>query len=456
MTLKKKLISVALFLPLCLSAAKGPKTLKPGFNLFSAEQDVQMGKEYAAQVEKEMSVVKDAELNNFFNSMGQKLAGTKPAKDSGFPFTFKVIHDKSINAFALPGGPTFMHTGLITAADNEAQLAGVVAHEISHVILRHGTNQASKAQILQLPALLGGAIAGGGLTGKLAQLGIGLGANSAILRFSRGAETDADLLGTRIMHEAGYNPIEMARFFEKLEAEAGKSGRLSQFFSDHPNPGNRVKAVQEEIKFLPAKASYNGESGTLPRMKQVVAKLGDPPKPTSNTASAAQGNQDPAASRPNRQLKPMNGSGYSLQHPANWEAFQGEQGGEMTIAPRTALFEGQGGAVSIGYGIIISSQPRDSRSLNDKTRDLIQSLIKGNAGMATVGSAKNQQAGGRPALLQQLSSASPYKDSKETDLLLTVDAPSGLFYMIFISPEGDYGNAWPVYEQVIASIRFGN
>src|SRR5262249_39660068 len=137
--------------------------------------------------------------------------------------------------------------------------AGVVAHEISHVILRHGTNQASKANLIQLPAMLGGAFGGRGMLGQLTQLGIGLGANSLILKFSRGAESDADLMGTRIMHEAGYNPIEMARFFEKLEAEAGKGGWFGQLLSDHPNPGNRVKAVQDEIRFLPAKSNYNAE-----------------------------------------------------------------------------------------------------------------------------------------------------------------------------------------------------
>ena len=447
--------SIAAILLVGCAGAAGQRKLKPGFNLFSPEQDVQMGKEYAAQVEKEMTVVKDPELNSFFNRIGQKLAATQAAKESGFPFTYKVIHDTSVNAFALPGGPTFMHTGLITAADNESQMAGVVAHEMGHVILRHGTNQASKANLIQLPAMIGGAIAGGGITGQLAQLGIGLGANSLILKFSRNAERDADLMGTRMMHEAGYNPIEMARFFEKLEAEAGKGSRFSQMFSDHPNPGNRVKAVQDEIKFLPPRANYNGESGSLPRMKTLVAKLGDPPKRAAATQSGAAGDPNPAVSRPSRTLKSLPGSGMSISYPDNWEVFADQQSSETTIAPRTALFQNQQGAVSIGYGMIVAGQPSDKTNVRDKTQELLQTLLKGNPGMGIVGPTKSITVGGRPALLQQLSSPSPYPNAKETDLLLSVDRTGGLFYVIFISPESEYGaNAWPVYEQVIGSIRF--
>jgi beta-barrel assembly-enhancing protease len=437
------------------ATAGGPRKLKPGFNMFSPEQDIQMGKEYAAQVEKEMPVVGDAELNAFFNQIGQKLSSTQAARESGFPFTFKVIHDTSINAFALPGGPTFMHTGLISAADNEAQLAGVVAHEISHVILRHGTNQASKANLLQLPAMIGGAMAGGGITGQLAQLGIGLGASSVIMRFSRGAERDADLLGTRIMHEAGYNPIEMARFFEKLEAEAGKGSRLSEWFSDHPNPGNRVKSVQDEIKFLPARAGYTGETASLPRMKQLVSRLGDPPKrPQASPELQAAGNPDPTVSRPNRQLTQLNGGSVVLGHPSNWEVFGDNQSPEITVAAKTGLFQTQQNGVGIGYGMIVGGQPSDKNNLRDKTQDLIRTLLKQNAGMRLVGSPKASNAGGQSAIVQEMASSSPYPNTGETDVLLTVDQPGGLFYIVFISPASDYGNAWPVYEQVIGSIRF--
>jgi predicted Zn-dependent protease len=249
------------------AAAQRPRQLKPGWNLFSKDQDIQLGKEAAAQVEKQYTVARNADLASYVRRIGAKLASTPDA--GGFPYSFQVVADKSINAFALPGGLTFVHTGLMAAADNEAQVAGVLAHEISHVALRHGTNQASKANLIQLPALLASGMLGksGSMLGQLTQLGIGLGANSVLLKFSRTAESDADLLGTRIMAKAGYNPLEMARFFEKLEASGGTHG--PQFLSDHPNPGNRVKAVEAEIRYLPRGTYNTGNANEFARMQKL-------------------------------------------------------------------------------------------------------------------------------------------------------------------------------------------
>ncbi len=157
------------------ATAQGPRDLKPGWNLFFKDQDIQLGKEAAAQVEKECRVVRDAGLVNYVRRVGDRLAATPEA--GGFPYSFQVVADKSINVFALPGGPAFVHTGLVEAAENEAQLAGVLAHEISHVALRHGTNQASKANLIQLPVLLASGMLGksSSMLGQLAQVGIGLG-----------------------------------------------------------------------------------------------------------------------------------------------------------------------------------------------------------------------------------------------------------------------------------------
>ncbi|MEN6605266.1 MAG: M48 family metallopeptidase [Bryobacteraceae bacterium] len=268
----------ALYILCCMAVSSAlmaqPKPPRPGFNLFSKDQDVQLGREAATEVEKQYTVVKDSQLNAYITRIGKKLAAQPEAGD--YPYTFKVVSDDTINAFALPGGPTFINTGLIAAADNESQLAGVMAHEISHVALRHGTNQASKANLIQLPTMLAGNLAGKSLAGQLAQLGIGFGANSVLLKYSRNAERDADLLGTRILNGAGYNPVEMARFFEKLNAESG-STRTMQFFSSHPNPGNRVKAVEDLIQYLPPRKYSQGSASELARMKQIVAKLPKPP-----------------------------------------------------------------------------------------------------------------------------------------------------------------------------------
>ncbi|HZE27492.1 MAG TPA: M48 family metallopeptidase [Terriglobales bacterium] len=278
----KKTISSAIVAIAFLTAvtwAQRPSQFRPGFNLFSKEQDVQLGQENAAQVRTQMTVIHDPVLTEYVNRVGKRLVAAREAQESGFPFTFEVVADPSINAFALPGGPMFINTGLLRAVDNEAQLAAVMGHEMSHVILRHGTNQASKSRMIELPLVLGSQIAGGSMAGQMAQLGIGLGANSVLLKFSRTAESQADLMGSHLMAESGYSPIEMARFFNKLNAQGGQ--RAPQFLSDHPNPENREKAIEQEIQRLPQQ-KYGYETGEFQRMKQVVATIREPkPRPAA-------------------------------------------------------------------------------------------------------------------------------------------------------------------------------
>ncbi len=263
------------------SFAQEPHHFQPGFNMFTKEQDVQLGDEAAAQVHKQMTVINDPVLTAYVNKIGKRLAAGKEAQESGFPFTFEVVADPSVNAFALPGGHMFINTGLLKAVDNEAQLAGVMGHEMSHVILRHGTNQASKAKMIEIPAALAAQMSGKGtMIGQLAQLGIGLGANSVLLKFSRNAESQADLTGSHLMAEAGYDPMEMAHFFEKLNSLSGSpgtgfAGKVTQFMSDHPNPGNREAAIEQEARLLPG-TNYGYQTGDFKKMKEVVAKIHEP------------------------------------------------------------------------------------------------------------------------------------------------------------------------------------
>src|SRR5215470_13688667 len=281
--------------------AQGPTEFHPGFNLFSKDQDVQLGKESADQVRKQMTVIKDPVLSAYVTRVGRRLVSSREAQESGFPFTFEVVADPSINAFALPGGPMFINTGLLRAVDNEAQLAGVMGHEMSHVILRHGTNQASKSKLIELPAVLGSEMAGNSMIGKLAAVGIGLGANSVLLKFSRSAESQADLMGSHLMAEAGYNPIEMARFFEKLNAQGG--GRTIQFFSDHPNPDNRERAIEAEVQRLPQQ-DYRFQTGQFQQMKQLVARIKEP-KPKQLAPAQPQQQDQQQQDQPQQQAPPQ-------------------------------------------------------------------------------------------------------------------------------------------------------
>jgi len=282
MSVKKRIVPytvTAFILAAAAHAARRPgEPLRPGFNLFSKEQDVQLGDANAKQVIAQYPVADNQFLQDYVRHVGSRLAATSEARQSGFEFRFTVLNVNDVNAFALPGGPMFIYTGLLKACDNEAQLAGVMGHEMSHVILRHGTHEASKANLIELPALLAGSLIGNDtLAGKLARMGLGLGANSFILKFSRDAESEADALGSHLMSEAGYDPVQMASFFEKLAA----GPHPPQLLSDHPNPGNRERAIRTEMQTLPARSYGRYETGEFERMKSEVAGLPPTNKPGS-------------------------------------------------------------------------------------------------------------------------------------------------------------------------------
>jgi len=430
---------------------------KPGFNLFTPEQDVQLGREAAAEIEKQVEVVDNPELNSYIRSIGERLAVQPQA--GKYPYTFKVVNDPTINAFALPGGPTYVHTGLIAAVDNESQLAGVLAHEIVHVALRHGTNQASRANLIQLPVLLAGkAIGSESLLGKLAQLGIGLGANSVLLKYSRTAETQADLMGVQIAAQAGYNPIEMARFFDKIEAEGG--ARAPQFLSSHPNPGNRRKAIEDEIRYLPPR-KYNADSGKLSRMKAIVAKL-PPPKKTMQQAEAGRDESAAVAlsipnSRPSSRMVQYQGRDFSIFYPDNWKPFTSKESAGVTLAPPSAVQATPSGQ-AVGYGVVFGYyQPRAAKAdLRRATEELAGALKAADARMRSGREEPREVTfGGKRAIVTTLNSESIFQGQTEVDLLVTLSHPNGLFYIIFVAPESESQFANRVFEQMLDSMRFG-
>jgi len=222
-----------------------------GFDIFSQEEEIQLGKQNAAEVMKQMPVLPDSDpVSQYVQKRGAKLAARAPGYQ--WPYSFHVVNVKEINAFALPGGPIFVNLGTIQAADNEAQLAGVMSHELSHVVQRHGTRAASKQMATQLPLAILGGFMGNSTLAKAAEMGISFGVGSYFLKNSRQAESEADLLGTDVMYDSGFEPRQMAVFFEKLEKEMGASANsmINQFMSDHPNPGNRAEAVSLEVKTL--------------------------------------------------------------------------------------------------------------------------------------------------------------------------------------------------------------
>ena len=244
--------------------AQEPVLPKPGSTSISRQQQEQLGLKAMGEVYKQMPVMPDSHpVTRYVQELGRKLVSVVPEQHS-WPYQFHVIQSKDINAFALPGGPIFINLGTIQAAQSEAQLAGVMSHEMSHVYMQHSAKAIPKQEFAQIFAGVLGAVLPGSTAGNLARVGIQFGAGTLLLKYSRKDEAQADAVGAIIMYKAGYNPHALADFFKMLEQQSG--GNL-QFLSDHPNPGNREQAIASEISNWPPKR-YVGDSEMFARVKE--------------------------------------------------------------------------------------------------------------------------------------------------------------------------------------------
>lgn len=221
-------------------------------NKYTVAEDVELGEQAAQEVEEQLPLLRDRDVNAFVASVGRHLVDSLPEefRHDPFEYSFKVVNVRDLNAFALPGGPIYINRGMLEAAKTEGELAGVLAHELSHVALRHGTAQATKATPYQIGSIAGAVIGAiiGGNAGAVVSQGTQFGLGTAFLRFGRQFERDADLLGAQIMAEAGYDPLAMADMFQTLERQRG--GVVPEFLSSHPNPGNRREAIARESEML--------------------------------------------------------------------------------------------------------------------------------------------------------------------------------------------------------------
>src|SRR4051812_7691570 len=267
------------------TAVKLPK------NKFTPQQDVELGREAAAEVRKQYPVIQDVKITAYLTKLGDRLVAAAPAelKQSVYEYSFTPVNVKEINAFALPGGPMFVNRGMFDAAAAEGEVVGVMAHELSHVLLRHGTANASKAQnpwlqIGQLAGAVGGAVVGGAAGSAIAQ-GSQFGLGTVLLRYSRDFEKQADILGTQIMARAGYDPRALAHMFETIERESKASGGAGpQWMSSHPNPGNRTQYINKEADMLTVAST--ADSSEFAPIKTAFAGL----PPAKSMADLAKGN----------------------------------------------------------------------------------------------------------------------------------------------------------------------
>jgi len=405
------------------AVAGEPQLPDPGHVMMSKQQQEQMGQQATAQVYQQMPVLPDSNpVTQYVQQLGQKLVTVIPA-DKTWPYTFHVVPQKEINAFALPGGNIFVNVGTITAADNEAELAGVMAHEMSHVYMQHSAKQATSQGVVGTLGNILGSVLGSGTVGTVARAGIQLGAGAYFLKYSRGDEAQADSTGAIIMYKAGYDPKAMAEFFQKLEQQGGAAG--PQFLSDHPNPGNRVAAVSKEIQdwppknyaastpqFASAKQQATGvkvytaqeidagaKSGTWAKQnKQTGATPKNLPAapPASTGGAASNGANGPAANangtlasvswdqiKPSGNFTPLDAGAFSIQYPSNWQTSNDQNLG-VTIAPPAGATQG-----AVAYGAVINGAQTQSSSIDQATQELIQSMQQSNPGMQVSGSAKS-------------------------------------------------------------------
>jgi predicted Zn-dependent protease len=220
-----------------------------GLQLVSVNDEIRVGRQAQQQVRQQLPALGDREVNRYIDALGSRIA--RQADGPRYPYTFDVANRRDINAFALPGGPVWVHRGLIDAAQNEAQLAGVVAHEVAHIANRHAAEQMTKGTFANVGLGLLGAFLGDGRGAQIAQIGAGLAANATMMKFSRDHEREADLRALRYMKNAGYDPRGMVEFLQVLRARQGRDpGSVRTFFSSHPAPAERIRRLQQEAARL--------------------------------------------------------------------------------------------------------------------------------------------------------------------------------------------------------------
>jgi hypothetical protein len=431
--------------------------------MFSPQQDVELGQQASGEVATQVLMLNDSRVDSYLSNLGQRLAAHAPGYD--FPYAFKSINDRGINAFALPGGSIYINRGVIEAADDEAQLAGVMAHEAAHVALRHGTNQASKASAAQMPlAILGGLLGNESTGAALAQLGAGFTVNSILLKYSRDAESQADLMATQMLFDAGYDPRAMGQFFGKIGGSNGIA-----FFNSHPNPDRRIENANEEAARLGPQRNARSSSQEFDQIKRYLQSL---PSPQPNQLQAQQSSNTNAAGQAaatSERFVTFENSALRIDYPDNWQAYG--QGDAVTIAPSGGLVNDGNGNQALAYGVLVNIyEPHSDRygqqlqgpgfgkgsavTAEEATDQLVQDLRQSNQNMRVVRRHEPIDFGGQRGLSTYLSNDSPIQGGgRETNWLVTLPRPDGLLFFVFTAPEREFQGYERAFQQMLYSAR---
>ena len=451
------LIAVVTMSHVCGSTLAQRSQLKPPWNIYSPQTDITEGKKFADQVEKQAPLCHDPKVDAYLTQLGKRLEAHLNTNGVQYPWEFHCVNDRSINAFALPGGYVFINRGAIEAADNEAQLAGVMAHELSHVALRHGTAQASKATFAQGAAGIFASIFGGTTGGALLTQGISLGAGSALLHYSRSAETQSDVMGTQVLYDSGYDPRGLSQFFEKLQ-EQSKGTNPPEFFSDHPNPDHRLERVDEEIQKLGGvPPNARRDSAEFEAAKREVMALPSVRKPAPRAAAEPGRMSAGPPPEPSANLVEYQNAGLSFRYPDNWKQLGGDSSG-AALGPDGGLLNDGSGSTALAYGLTwgtAKGQAVSPSGLADATHRLINDLQATNPHVKTTRQPQDVKLNNQPAMSTYLTNDSP-RGGLETDWLITVGRPEGLVYFVCTAPQGEFESYYKVCGAVLDSVRFKN
>lgn len=446
-------ILLGLSFPMVPAASAQRTQLKPGWNMFSPQQDIDVGKRAAADAQKQLPLCNAPRVDAYLTELGTRLAQKLPTSGAQYPFEFHCVNDKAINAFALPGGYVFINRGAIEAADTEAQLAGVMAHELSHVALRHGTNQATKAQAAQGIFGIASGIFGDSTGGTLLTTLGAFAAGGVLLRYSRTAESQADVMGTQVLYDSGYDPRAMAQFFEKLEAET-KGKNPPEFFSDHPNPEHRVERVDEEIEKLGGLLpNAKRDSPEFEAIKREVLTLPVAKKLAPGATGAAV-----APSQPSGNFRAYQANSYTLKYPDNWKKYVDSHASNVSFAPEGGVVDDGSGHGALAYGLIVDvaqakGDPNDWNALNSGTQQVLRNLQQANPKMKISREPEHVRLNGHPGLSTYLSNDSPV-GGQETDWVITTLRPEGLVYFVCVAPQAAYDKYDKTFSAILDSVRF--
>lgn len=453
---------------LCATTAFAQADPKPGFNLFSVEQDIEIGRQSAAEAERQLPVMEDASVERYLNAVVRRLSDEAPG--ARYPYQVRAVDASEINAFSLPGGFLYVNRGLVEATRSESELAGVLAHEIAHVALRHGTHQASQAYAAKAGlGILGGLLGrGGGNRGRIIDAVGGVGLNAVFLKFSRNAEHEADLVGARMMKRAGYAPAAMASFFELLARERQRDpGKLEQFFSSHPAPRDREDRIRAEAERLgpvdrPREVGgYSAAKEELrgrPAAARRTVRLSPGVEPEERGRGRSELPQVEAPSSRLRTFEQRDGF-FSIDYPSNWLVHEADRGYGAVIAPEGGIQDGAGRGQDIVYGVVINHyEPFDrngSGTLEDATDDLIGQIRRASPYLRAQGRAERQRAvDGARAMSVELLGRDPVTGAPERVAVVTRElSDDHVLYAIFVSPREDAPSLLPVFDRMLDSLR---